>query len=311
MSHAINPGMRKGFDGLSFLWLEITAKCNLTCSHCYADSGPQRELYGNMTYEDWCRVIAEAAQIGCRRLQFIGGEPTLHPRLADLVNQASHWGFELIEVFTNATRLGKELINCFRSNCVHVATSFYSTDPSVHEGITRSKGSWERTVGGIRAALAAGLPVRVGVIETHRNAGHGPQAIEFVKRLGVKSVNIDQERGVGRGGLLQLNADGERYDQLCGQCWKGKLCVTSTGDVFPCVFSRASRIGHVKSGLHEVVQGSTLRQFRLQVLALGQKRTTNSCNPDVGCSPDNCYPNSSCGPDNCNPNDSCNPHRES
>jgi len=26
-------------NDLSFLWLEITGKCNLTCSHCYADSG--------------------------------------------------------------------------------------------------------------------------------------------------------------------------------------------------------------------------------------------------------------------------------
>jgi hypothetical protein len=32
-----------------FLWLEITAKCNLLCEHCYADSGPQADLYGNMT----------------------------------------------------------------------------------------------------------------------------------------------------------------------------------------------------------------------------------------------------------------------
>ena len=24
---------------LRFLWLEITAKCNLSCVHCYAESG--------------------------------------------------------------------------------------------------------------------------------------------------------------------------------------------------------------------------------------------------------------------------------
>ena len=26
--------------GLSLLWLEITRRCNLTCAHCYVDSGP-------------------------------------------------------------------------------------------------------------------------------------------------------------------------------------------------------------------------------------------------------------------------------
>ena len=32
---------------LSFLWLEITGNCNLSCSHCYAESGPEVDLYGD------------------------------------------------------------------------------------------------------------------------------------------------------------------------------------------------------------------------------------------------------------------------
>jgi MoaA/NifB/PqqE/SkfB family radical SAM enzyme len=77
-------------NDLSFLWLEITAKCNLLCTHCYADSGPRGDLHGNMTYSDWTRVIDEAAELGCPSVQFIGGEPTIHPRLADLVDHANH-----------------------------------------------------------------------------------------------------------------------------------------------------------------------------------------------------------------------------
>src|SRR5581483_10691258 len=119
-------------NDLSFLWLEITAKCNLVCSHCYAESGPWGEVRGTMTDGAWARVIDEAAELGCRRVQFIGGEPTLHPRLADLVDHASHRGFEFIEVHTNATRLGKELVGCFRRNGVRVGTAFYSDDPAVH-----------------------------------------------------------------------------------------------------------------------------------------------------------------------------------
>src|SRR6516165_7403770 len=103
-------------NDLSFLWLEITAKCNLFCTHCYADSGPQGELYGDMTYSDWTRVLNEAAELGCRSVQFIGGEPTMHPRLEDLVDQANHRGFEFIEVYTNVTRLGGKLLGCFQRN---------------------------------------------------------------------------------------------------------------------------------------------------------------------------------------------------
>ncbi len=292
-------------NDLRFLWLEITGKCNLSCSHCYAESGPEVELYGDMDYGDWTRVLDEAADLGCRSVQFIGGEPTMHPRLPDLVDHANHRGFEFIEVYTNATRLGKELLGCFQRNGVHVAASFYSDDPAVHEQITQGKGSWERTVRGIESVLAAGLPLRVGVTETEHNLGHGPRAIEFLKTLGVQSVRLDRERGVGRGNLLHLNCEGERYDELCGECWKGKLCVTSGGEVFPCVFSRATRLGNAKLGLAGILQAAMLTDFREKVRGLDAQAV--DCNPLSTCNPDTCNPNG-CNPDDCNPlGSNCNP----
>jgi MoaA/NifB/PqqE/SkfB family radical SAM enzyme len=312
MREIVDREANTALDGLSFLWLEITEKCNLTCSHCYADSSPQGALYGNMDYQDWHRVIDEAAEMGCRELQFIGGEPTLHPRLHDLIDWANHRGFEMIEVFTNATRLGNELLGCFRRNRVHIATSFYSDDPVVHEAITQGRGSWQRTVGGIRAALDAGLPVRVGVIETERNAGHGPRAMDFIKRLGVERVGVDRQRDVGRAGLLQLGGEEERYDELCGQCWKGKLCVTAQGDVFPCVFARATRLGDAKDGLASVLRSMTLHRFRVKVRSIETERiqgancAPSSCNPGTWCSPYECTPQSgpcspACSPVTCQP----------
>jgi MoaA/NifB/PqqE/SkfB family radical SAM enzyme len=322
-------------NDLRFLWLEITAKCNLFCSHCYADSGPQGDLYGDMSYGDWARVIDEAAELGCRALQFIGGEPTMHPRLDDLVDHANHRGFDFIEVFTNATRVGKDLIGCFQRGGVHVATSFYSDDPAVHEQITQGKGSWQRTVHGIETVLAAGLPIRVGVIETERNAGHGPRAIEFLKGLGVQEVRMDRERGVGRGKLVRLGCEGERYEELCGECWKARLCVTSGGDVFPCVFSRATRLGDVRSGLSGILESAKLADFGRKLRSIhecsapapteqrpgdhpesyGRMQNCSPCTPPClpqcpmrpGCHPESCGPMQPCdpAPGTCTPN--CNP----
>jgi hypothetical protein len=65
----------------SFLWLEITGRCGLGCSHCYAGSGPSGS-HGAMTAGDWRSVISQAADLGVSMVQFIGGEPTLHPDFA-------------------------------------------------------------------------------------------------------------------------------------------------------------------------------------------------------------------------------------
>jgi MoaA/NifB/PqqE/SkfB family radical SAM enzyme len=306
-------------NDLRFLWLEITSKCNLMCTHCYADSGPQEELYGRMTYDDWTRIVEEAAELGCHKLQFIGGEPTLHPRLHDLIDHANHRGFEFIEVYTNATRLGTRLLGCFQRARVHIATSFYSDVPAIHDQITQGAGSWERTVRGIESVLAAGLPLRVGVIETDRNPGHGPRALEFLRTLGVQSARIDRERGVGRGGRNQPWDDAERFDELCGECWKEKLCVTASGEVFPCVFARATRLGDASAGLSGILASARLTEFRRTVRSRNvgnaacepsdchPQQSAQECNPLSNCNPNDCNPNA-CNPLDCNPlGSNCNP----
>jgi MoaA/NifB/PqqE/SkfB family radical SAM enzyme len=293
---------------LSFLWLEITGKCNLFCSHCYADSGPSRNLYGNMNFEDWSRVLDQAQDLGCRSVQFIGGEPTMHPRLADLVDHANHRGFEFIEVYTNATRLDKELVSCFQRGRVHVGTAFYSDDPAVHERVTQKDGSWQRTVGGIRMVLDAGLPIRVGVVETDRNRGHGPAAVAFLEAMGVRNVRLERERRIGRGGLLQIGGPLERFEELCGQCWKGKLCVHSSGDAFPCPLSRLTNLGNVASGLAASLHSAKLGEFRRKVRTMVAHKVATRTGPllaagtDDDCIPNDCIP-TDCIPTDCIPTD--------
>ncbi|MGI5187306.1 radical SAM protein [Promicromonospora sp. CA-289599] len=96
--------------GLKFVWLEVTGKCQLECVHCYADSGPAG-THGVMTTADWRRVIDQCAALGVGMVQFIGGEPTLHPDLPTLVEHALESGLE-VEVF---------------SNLVHVSTRMWDT----------------------------------------------------------------------------------------------------------------------------------------------------------------------------------------
>src|SRR5258708_4092159 len=111
-------------NGLSFLWLEITGRCQLRCAHCYADSGPWGD-HGTMTLADWRRMIDEAAALGAPQVQFIGGEPTLHPGLPELIRYALGRNLR-VEVFSNLVRVTPELWDVFSLPGVSLATSYYS-----------------------------------------------------------------------------------------------------------------------------------------------------------------------------------------
>jgi MoaA/NifB/PqqE/SkfB family radical SAM enzyme len=296
-SHQVNPEM----TDLSFIWLEITPICNLTCVHCYAEAGPKQTLEGTMTFDNWVRVISEAASLGCLAVQFIGGEPTLHPKLIELIEVAKKRGFSFIEVFTNASHITDRLFETFVKHNVHVATSFYSAEVAVHEKITGVKGSFRRSVDGIRRIVAANLPLRVGIIEMEENQKQVPQTVEFLKSLGVNSIGGDKLRKVGRSAINDNN-ESEQFDELCGECWKGNLCITSSGDTFPCIFSRKTNIGNAKMGLGSLLESQTLGNFRVAVKELEKNRgqSPQACDP--------CHPNDTCAPCfPCDPSSGCEP----
>ena len=70
---------------------------------------PSRMLYESLRLEDWLDALRQAADLGCRKVQFIGGEPTLHPNLTKLIVSARELGFTTVEVFTNGDPFYRDL----------------------------------------------------------------------------------------------------------------------------------------------------------------------------------------------------------
>ncbi|OJJ23804.1 hypothetical protein BKI52_05490 [marine bacterium AO1-C] len=268
-------------QGLNFLWLEITLKCNLTCVHCYADSSPHQPLRSNMTPTDWKQVILNAYEEGCRALQFIGGEATIYPELKELIQYAHDLGFDFIELFTNATTITDEWIEVFKAYKVNLAASFYSDEAATHDFITQRKGSFRKTVHCLEKLVTNHIPLRVGIIEMEANEGHVEAAAEFLQNLGVEEISADQIRGVGRG---HRSTTKSQTNELCGQCWKGKLCVTASGDAYPCVFSRGFKVGNVKEqSINAIVQGRNLQSTRASLCSTFKQREaqTDVCTPNI------------------------------
>lgn len=137
------PAEVKSDLNVSFLWLELTGRCGLTCTQCYARSSPSGS-HGVMTGADWQSVITQAAALGVPMAQFIGGEPTLHPQFADLLSRAVQAGLA-VEVYTNLTHVKDSWWDLFARPEVSLATSYYSDLPDEHDAITGRRGSHART----------------------------------------------------------------------------------------------------------------------------------------------------------------------
>jgi uncharacterized Fe-S cluster-containing radical SAM superfamily protein len=294
--------------GVGMAWLEITPSCQLQCKHCYVSSRPGLG-HGRMSYKDWTRVLDQLKALECRVVQFIGGEPTIHPRFVELVEHAAGLGFT-VEVYSNLTGITDRMWAIFQARGVKLATSFYSDRASVHDEITSTPGSFSKTLANITRALELGLEVRAGLVEMQdgQRAGRGRALLEA---LGVPAerIKVDRIRGVGRGDAIKPE---DPVRALCGQCAKGKVAVTASGDVYPCVFARTFQVGNVlKTPLEGIVHGPAVAGTRLQLAeAFTTRRAPKYRSPDPEpCDPDACVPewcnpdDELCTPDTCDPAD--------
>ncbi|MGH3903937.1 MAG: radical SAM protein [Pseudonocardiaceae bacterium] len=209
--------------GTSFLWLEITGRCQLQCMHCYAESGPDG-THGTMTRRDWVRVLDQAVHLDVEMVQFIGGEPTLYPGLAGLVEHALGCGLQ-VEVFSNLVHISDELWEVFSRPGISLATSYYSDDPDQHAAVT-ARPSYGRTKANIVEAVRREIPLRAGVIDLGRGQRAEAAQAELAD-LGVPSVGYDRLRQIGRGVRDRQTS----VEQLCGHCGDGVAAVSPDGAV--------------------------------------------------------------------------------
>jgi MoaA/NifB/PqqE/SkfB family radical SAM enzyme len=289
---------------LGMLWLEITGQCQLTCQHCYAGSGPDG-THGTMTAGDWEHVIGQAAALGTRIVQFIGGEPTMHPDLPRLIRCALGHGLT-VEVYTNLVHVSPEMWEAFSLAGVQLATSWYSDDRDKHEQVT-GRDTWRQTKANVGKALRRGIPLRAGVIDGIVYGQRAAEGKRQLVQLGIRDVGTDTIRQFGRGAVPDPS-------QACGHCGHGRAAVLPDGTVTPCPMTRWLAAGNVRdTPLSDIMAGVTGLAER--VIPQRVADCAPHCAPvqDDFCKPsaqEPCDPNirtvTACNP-TCIPDSYCNP----
>jgi cyclic pyranopterin phosphate synthase len=112
------------------------------------------------------RVARVCVRLGVRRVRITGGEPTVHPRLDDVVARLASLGVADLSMTTNGDVVTEEAAARWkRLGLRRLTLSLDTLRPERFSAITRSASSPERVLRAIRAAKTAGLdPVRVNAV---------------------------------------------------------------------------------------------------------------------------------------------------
>lgn len=255
------------------LSLEITYGCNLSCTHCFAGSGPGLG-HGTMSLDDWLRLIDVAAKAGVSQVQVIGGEASLHPDMPTLVRHALAAGLG-VEIYTNLTHVSEDLWELYGLPEVQVATSYYSPNRREHDRVTRRRGSHARTRSNIVEALRRGIPLRVGVIDA-ASVADAIAAEAELRAMGVTRIGRDHVRPFGRAAAAAGITPGPAG--LCGRCGTARAAILPDGELVPCGMGRWLSGGNVRDApLDELLAGE---RWREAVAVVPPRPAGEGCGPD-------------------------------
>ena len=268
---------------LDVLWLELTNRCNLSCIHCYADCGREgNETKETLSLSLWRKIIMDASKLSCKRLTFIGGEPFLESgTLLSLSRLASELeGIGFVEIFTNGTLFRESLLNELISTGAGFALSIYSQDSSIHDTVTQSVGSFEKTMKTLDFLASRRVPLRIAVIALRENEEHVEDTVASLRQAyPMAEVSYDVVRPFGRGcstgvspkrqfrGDIRIKPDFPKVHREAfwrrhhgHSCLWGKLVISSNGTVRPCVMDRTTSLGDVhEQSLSEIIESENTR----------------------------------------------------
>ncbi len=150
------------------LRVSITDRCNYKCIYCR--TGEHGAQYPELGIDEYLHLIQLFVSLGIEKVRLTGGEPLLRRGLVDLLRELARMrtlsGQPLdLAVTTNGHLLDTLAAPLKAAGLNRVTVSMDAVDAPTFERITRVPGSYQKVLGGIRAARAAGLtPLKVNCV---------------------------------------------------------------------------------------------------------------------------------------------------
>ncbi len=261
--------------------LMVNSACNMACAHCsartYLKSGRP-----SLSFEEIRSVIDQFLELGGASFILSGGEPTLHPRVLDIIDHVDK-SKSVVSMFTNGSRLSEMAQELKSAGLFGTLVSIDSADEAHHDRLRGFDGAYRKAVSGIERLLAEGMLAGISTYVSRKGlvGGAFESIVEMGTRMGVHQLFVFD--AVPTGALIDkkdvvLGPDGRvRLRELIkaqnanpvgpavmGQSWVNscegfgcfagfyQIYVNAAGDVMPCDFTPIT-FGNVREEPLEVI----------------------------------------------------------
>ncbi|MFH1075172.1 MAG: radical SAM protein [Candidatus Firestonebacteria bacterium] len=195
--------------------IAITYKCNIACKFCYASCGCKKDAtVKDLSTKDLKTVISRIKNDAeVPSVSFTGGEPTLRKDLTALIKHAKSekmW----VNLITNGTLITPERAKKLKEAGLDSSqVSIEAGNASLHDEITQSAGSFEKTLNGIKNLINAGIRCHTNTTISRLNKENLFEILLLVKSLGLSKLSMNMLMPAGSA-VVNLKETSISYEEI-------------------------------------------------------------------------------------------------
>jgi cyclic pyranopterin phosphate synthase len=152
---------------ISYLRVSLTDRCDFRCVYCMSEHMTFLAKPEVLTLEELERLSAAFIRKGVRRIRVTGGEPLVRRNVMSLLeglgSRIGAGGLDELTLTTNGSQLARYAEALKQAGLRRINVSLDTRDPDRFRRITRW-GDLHKVLGGIDAALEAGLAVKINTV---------------------------------------------------------------------------------------------------------------------------------------------------
>jgi len=170
-------------------WVRITRACNNRCLFCLDRENRNGSVF---SVDEVVADLKRGLATGAKRVVLSGGDPTVHPKLCEIVTRAKELGYDHVQIITNGRMLAypKFATDLKKAGLDEVTLSLHSHIEEDFERMGGIKGSYKQALRGLLNAQGQGFIVSVDIVINRINYKTLRETLLFYIRLGVSEFDL-------------------------------------------------------------------------------------------------------------------------
>lgn len=171
-------------------WVRLTAACNNKCIFCLDAAARMGEM---LPFRGIMEDLQRGRDAGITRAVLSGGEPTIHPRFIEIIEETRKMGYTHIQVVSNGRYYSDPafLDKCIQAGLKETTISVHGHTAELHDVLVDAPGAFKETLAGLVNALKRPeLIVSVDVVLNKMNMAVIDDMMWFFVRLGVREFDL-------------------------------------------------------------------------------------------------------------------------